>query len=229
MVVRMVVYSLLHHHYLYSYVNLLVKLLKRLLDFKSLLLFLIKCTEKKAAMKDRQAWPPISRLSLPPGLSRLGHPLMCGRRRSLRPTASWAFLHQPLQATTGGLAGGSATHTPPPGLSMHPASMLILDQWSSTWCWKLSRNFRFPDFQPDELAFTPERILKCNSYVYFCMKCAECLKIEQISRFAELNCARLGGKNGQTAQIRQFQNLICQFCQLRNFIRRSCQKVIWSD
>jgi len=33
-----------------------VKLLKRLLDFKSLLLFLIKCTEKKAAMKkkDRQ-------------------------------------------------------------------------------------------------------------------------------------------------------------------------------
>ena len=43
----------LHHHYLYSYVNLLVKLLKRLLEFKSLLLFLIKCTEKAAMMNWR--------------------------------------------------------------------------------------------------------------------------------------------------------------------------------
>merc|ERR1719237_1084432 len=49
----------------------------------------------------------------------------------------------PASASRGGpLAQGPAPKTPPPSISMHPASMLTLDQRSSTWKPKISRFFR---------------------------------------------------------------------------------------
>ena len=79
----------LHHHYLYSYVNLLVKLLKRLLEFKSLLLFLIKCTEKAAMMNWRTgSWgsQPLDRDRLSPPV-RADQGTRSGRDRRRR--GSW--------------------------------------------------------------------------------------------------------------------------------------------
>lgn len=102
--------------------NLLVKLLKRLLDFKPLLLFLIKCTEKKAAeMKDRPR-PPARQQTAPPRRSgRPGHPLRHRRRAPAPPHAGPS--HQPLRARRRQVGGP----TPPPSFNMHPASMLNLD------------------------------------------------------------------------------------------------------
>jgi len=56
-----------------------------------------------------------------------------------------AFLkqhHQPLQAEVAPWPKGPRPKTPPPSISMHPASMLTLDQRSSTWKPKISRCFR---------------------------------------------------------------------------------------
>jgi len=56
-----------------------------------------------------------------------------------------AFLkqhHQPLQAEVAPWPKGPRPKTPPPSISMHPASMLTLDQRSSTWKPKISRFFR---------------------------------------------------------------------------------------
>jgi len=72
----------------------LVKLLKRLLDFKSFLLFLIKCTAEQNTSSLKTVAPSQhnSRLRRPLGLRRLGHPLRHGRRRSLLPSHSLASL-----------------------------------------------------------------------------------------------------------------------------------------
>jgi len=47
--------------------------------------------------------------------------------------------HQPLQAEVAPWPEGPRPKTPPPSISMHPASMLTLDQRSSTWKPEISR------------------------------------------------------------------------------------------
>lgn len=151
-----------------------MKLLKRLLEFKSLLLFLIKCTEKAAMMNWRtgSCRGRIKITTAPPPPVRADQGTRSGsdrRRRGPWPSVQknllrrfWthsAFLkqhHQPLQAEVAPWPKGPRPKTPPPSISMHPASMLTLDQRSSTWkpkiSWSLSGNLR-----TDELAFIPER------------------------------------------------------------------------
>jgi hypothetical protein len=51
---------------------------------------------------------------------------------------------------------GPRPKPPPPSISMHPASMLTLDQRSSTWKPEISRFFS-GNLRTDELAFIPER------------------------------------------------------------------------
>jgi len=135
-----------------------VKLLKRLLEFKSLLLFLIKCTEKAAMMNWRTgSWAEKDR-DCPSTPVRADQGTRSGldrRRRGPWPSVQknprrtfrgfWthsAFLkqhHQPLQAEVAPWPKGPRPKTPPPSISMHPASMLTLDQRSSTWKPEISR------------------------------------------------------------------------------------------
>ena len=174
----------LHHHYLYSYVNLLVKLLKRLLEFKSLLLFLIKCTEKAAMMNWRTgSWgsQPLDRDRLSPPV-RADQGTRSGRDRRRRGSwpsvlkngktrrfASFSSVLTPLgffsktnnntslcKPSLAPWPKGPRPLTPPPSASMHPASMLTLDQRSTTWTPEISRSIS-GNLRTDELAFIPER------------------------------------------------------------------------
>ena len=137
-----------------------MKLLKRLLEFKSLLLFLIKCTEKAAMMNWRTgSWsgkkiatapPPRSEPTRAPAQGSIdagADPGQASRKTHGNFRGFWthsAFLkqhHQPLQAEVAPWPKGPRPKTPPPSISMHPASMLTLDQRSSTWKPKISRFF----------------------------------------------------------------------------------------
>ena len=85
--------SLAPSHYITMSIYLvkLLRFLKRLLDFKSLLLFLIKCTAERTpaacAVGERQS----SRLPPPPGLSDQGTRLDLDAGAAARLASSWPF------------------------------------------------------------------------------------------------------------------------------------------
>jgi len=135
----------------------LVKLLKRLLDFKSFLLFLIKCTAERntGSLKIVAHSQNKSRLLNPLGLRRPGHPLRHERptRPSIKPQLSLSY--QPLQAKDErSLGQRSRLLTPPPSLILHPASKIILDidEVLGDQDVDVARHSN-----PDESAFIPER------------------------------------------------------------------------
>lgn len=145
----------------------LVKLLKRLLDFKSFLLFLIKCTAERntsslkicgtrlpkqqpTASSPRltptrapaQTWTPAQ----PPTQPRLAlFTSLCGRKLIL--TITW------LEA---------APTTPPPSLIMHPASMIILDHEEVLGD---EDDDLLVHLRTDEMAFIPERREPTRSFL----------------------------------------------------------------
>merc|ERR1712002_879366 len=143
----------------------LVKLLKRLLDFKSFLLFLIKCTaeqntsslkicgtrpkQQPTASSPRltptrapaQTWTPAQ----PPTQPRLGlSTSLCGRKLI---TITWSEAAPP---------------TPPPSLIVHPASTIILDNEEVLGD---EDDETLADLPTDEMAFIPERREPARSFL----------------------------------------------------------------
>jgi len=144
-----------------------------------------------------------------------------------------AFLkqhHQPLQAEVAPWPKGPRPKTPPPSISMHPASMLTLDQRSSTWkpkiSWYLSGNLR-----TDELAFIPER--RQTSWLpkkfLSVSKKRACLNPVN-PKISEPNRAGLGrmrrSKRPQLTIFQLYSNQQHWFPQKWNLIIRSCQSYL---
>ena len=146
-----------------------------------------------------------------------------------------AFLkqhHQPLQAEVAPWPKGPRPKTPPPSISMHPASMLTLDQRSSTWTPEISRCISSGNLRTDELAFIPERrqTTDCqrNSWAYQ-EKASACLNPAN-PKISEPNRAGLGGmrrsKRPQLTIFQLYSNQQHWFPQKWNLIIRSCQSYL---
>jgi len=143
-----------------------------------------------------------------------------------------AFLkqhHQPLQAEVAPWPKGPRPKTPPPSISMHPASMLTLDQRSSTWKPKISRFFRkfadrriglYPWAKTDN--WLPKKFLSVS-------KKRACLNPVN-PKISEPNRAGLGrmrrSKRPQLTIFQLYSNQQHWFPQKWNLIIRSCQSYL---
>lgn len=122
-----------------------------------------------------------------------------------------AFLkqhHQPLQAEVAPWPKGPRPKTPPPSISMHPASMLTLDQRSSTWKPEISRFFpeicgptNWPlSLSEDRLKLIAGEILSADQ-----QKASACLNPAN-PKISEPNRAGLGGmRRSKRPQLTIFQ------------------------
>lgn len=103
-------------------------------------------------------------------------------------------------------------YTPPPSLSMHPASMLILDLWSSPWVSK-SGDYSLRISSLTNTALIPERIRNLNPQILMSI-CERPQRVPKPRKMSYLylsgaNCVGLGRKRRSPPQP-QFSNFICQ-------------------
>ena len=141
----------------------LVKLLKRLLDFKSFLLFLIKCTAEQTPAAERGTRPKQQPTASSPRLM-----------PTRAPAQTWTPAQPPTQPRLGlstSLCGlelitltwsGAAPTTPPPSLIVHPASTIILDNEEVLG---VEDDDILANLSADEMAFIPERREPSRSFL----------------------------------------------------------------